>query len=89
MQLHILLTHEIKAAMPDTVKVLVNYGEIGVIFPAEKADEITHSMNGDNAVVEGTQEDVIKWLKPFDGVPIGSGVPQAEEFTIMHIKNDL
>jgi hypothetical protein len=89
MQLHILLTPEIKAAMPSNIKVLVNYGEIAVIFPAEKEGQVTHTMNGDNAVVEATQEEVIKWLLPFDGVPIGSGVPQAEAFTIMHIKKEL
>jgi hypothetical protein len=89
MKLHVLLTPEIKSSMPDSVKVLVNYGNIGVIFPATETGEITHSMNGDNAVVEATQEDIIKWLQPFDGVPIGSGVPQAEEFTIMHIKKEL
>ena len=75
--------------MPDSVKVLVNYGDIAVIFPATEVGQHTHSMNGDNAVVEATQEDIIKWLSPFDGVAIGNGVPQTEAFTIMHIKKEL
>lgn len=89
MQVHILLTPEIKATIPSSIKVLVNYGSIGVIFPAVEVGEIAHSMNGENAVVDGTEEDIINWLKPFDGVPIGSGVPQFEDFTIMHIKKEL
>ena len=44
-------------------------------------------MEGDNAVIEGEQQDVIDWLKPFDGVAIGrGGSPQFEQFEIMHIK---
>lgn len=74
--------------MPDSVKVLVNYGNIGVIFSNEEGIP-TNDMSGDNAVVEATEEEIIKWLSPFDGVPVGSGVPQAEEFTIMHIKKEL
>ena len=93
MQLHILLTSEIMSAMPDTIEVLINYGRISVMFPinipATEVGEATLTMHGDNAVVEGSEEDVINWLKQFNGIPIGSGVPQFEDFSIMHIKNNI
>ena len=71
--------------MPDIIDVPFNYGEIIVIF---HDDDI--KMIGDNAVVKGEQQDIIKWLKPFDGVAIGSGgSPQFEEFKIVHISDNL
>ena len=88
MKQHILLTHEIKKAMPDTIKELHNFGRIDVIFPAIDSKDESLILFGDNAIVEGEQEDIVNWLKPFDGVPVGDGFPQGEKFTMMHIKDD-
>jgi hypothetical protein len=86
---NILLTPELKMAMPKTIKVLANFGEISVVFPADNDSE-GHMMEGDNAVVEGSEEDFIKWLKPFDGFAVGvGGSPQFEQFEIRHIAKDL
>lgn len=76
------------ASKPESVNIIVDYGEILVVFPDEKGD-IQHDMRGNNAVVECSQEDLIKWLKPFDGFALGNGVPQMEKFTIVHVKDDL
>ena len=47
-------------------------------------------MIGDNAVLEGKDEDFVKWLKPFDGFAVGvGGSPQFEQFEIAHIADDL
>jgi len=88
MKQHLLLTPEIKRAMPDTIKELHNFGRIGVIFPALEVGEKDMTLYGENAIVEGEQEEIVKWLKPFDGIPVGDGVPQMEHFTIMHIKDE-
>lgn len=88
MKQHILLTPEIKKAMPDTIKELHNFGRIEVIFPAIDDTDESLILSGDNAIVEGEQEDIVNWLKPFDGVPVGDGFPQGEQFTMMHIKDD-
>ena len=88
MKQHLLLTPEIKSAMPDTIKVLINYGSIDVIFPAIDKDEEDMIISGDNAIVGGEQEEIVKWLMPFDAVPVGDGFPQGEHFTIMHIKDE-
>jgi hypothetical protein len=48
------------------------------------------TLSGDNAIIEGEENDIVKWLKPFDGVAVGTGrSPQFEQFTIMHIKDEL
>jgi len=39
-------------------------------------------------ILEDTRENFIKWLKPFDGIWIGTGDPQHESFQIMHIKDE-
>jgi hypothetical protein len=93
MRQNILLTPEIKSAMPDTVKITHNFGEIQVRF-ASLDDETDNYkamyLTGDNAVVEGDTQEFINWLKPFDGVAIGvGGSPQFEQFEIRHIKEEL
>ena len=75
--------------MPDTIKETFNFGRIQVIFPAINPKEHPLMMAGDSAVIEGEQDEIVKWLKPFDGVAIGCGSPQLEKFTIMHIDENL
>jgi len=87
MKQHLLLTPEIKSAMPDTIKELHNFGSIEVVFPAIDKDADDLILVGQNAIIEGEQDEIVKWLKPFDGVPVGDGFPQGEQFTIMHIKD--
>jgi len=89
MKQHLLLTPEIKSAMPDTITELHNFGRIDVIFPAIDDKEKGMILSGDNAIVEGEQEEIVKWLMPFDAVPVGDGFPQGEHFTIMHIKDEV
>jgi hypothetical protein len=89
MTVQLLLTDELKATMPKTVKVTFNFGRIEVIFPALKEGEEPLVMFGDNAVIEAETDVIIKWLKPFDGVAVGNGIPQTEQFEIMHIGENL
>jgi len=94
MIIDLLLTSEIKATMPDTIKINFNFGRIGVIFPSKKgfvfsSNEVGMVMYGDSVVIEGDKEEIIKWLKPFDGIAVGCGSPQLEKFTIMHIDEKL
>jgi thioredoxin reductase len=89
MKLYLLVTDEMKATMPKTINIIANYGKIKVVFPDEN-NNIEHEMVGDNVSIEATNEDLIKWLKPFDGVAIGTGgSPQFEQFEIMSIKDEL
>ena len=89
MKVPILLTPEVKATMPKTIKVLFNFGHTQVIVPAINEHKYPLILIGDNAVVEGRKKDIVKWLKPFDGVAIGGESPQLEQFTIMHVDKNL
>jgi len=90
MIINILLTPEIRATMPNSVVVVMDYGRIDVRFPALDPKEEPMILSGDNVVIDGEEDDIIKWLKPFDDIAVGSGgSPQFEQFTIMHIKKDL
>jgi len=84
---HLLLTPEIKAAMPDTITELHNFGYILVRFPSLEEGNEPLILVGENAIVEGEKDEIIKWLKPFDAVPVGNGFPQGENFRMMHIKD--
>ncbi len=41
---------------------------------------------GRHVSIEGPQEDIVKWLKPFDGVMKTVGPMQLEQFEVVHIK---
>ena len=89
MTVQLLLTDELKASMPETVKVAFNFGRIQVMFPAIEEGKEPLVMFGDNAVIEAETETIVEWLKPFDGFAVGNGVPQMEKFEIMHIDKNL
>ena len=87
---NLLLTKELKASLPESIKITFNFGEITVVFPPAEGETDWLDMVGDNAVLDGPDEDFIKWLKPFDGFALGvGGSPQFEKFEIRHIANDL
>jgi hypothetical protein len=90
MRLNILLTPEIRATLPQSVVILVDFGRIDVRFSALDPKENPMILTGDNVVIEGEQDDIVKWLKPFDAVAVGvGGSPQFEQFEIMHIKDEI
>lgn len=74
--------------LPETIKVSHNFGNITVVFEGEDTKN-NFTMNGDNAIVDGDKSEIIKWLKPFDGIAVGCGTPQLEQFEIVHIKDGL
>ena len=79
MQLVLLLTDELKKTKPESVKITENYGPVHVRFDHHP------SMVGDHCILEGTKDDVVNWLLPYDGVAVGKGSPMFQEFEIMHI----
>jgi hypothetical protein len=78
--LHLLLTDDISKTKPETCKVIMNFGTLSVFF----ADEIR---TGLNCIVEDTDENIVNWLKPYDGFVKGVGSPMLERFSIVHISN--
>ena len=81
MKMHLLLTDDIKATTPDTVKVTkdCNWGMLLVRFDHK-------DYYGLHCFIEGEEADIVNWLKPFDGFVKGNGNPMSETFEIAHIK---
>jgi len=44
-------------------------------------------IGGENRIIEDTEENIKKWLRPFKGVCVGVGSPCLENFEIVHIKD--
>ena len=88
MQLHLLLTSDIRETRPNSCKILMDFGQLKVVF--EKTEtKGQHIEEGLHCVVEGEKEDIISWLKPYDRIVVGDGNPMFERFYIKHIKEGI
>lgn len=82
MQMHLLLTDDIRATMPPTTKITDSWGNLLVMF----GGDLMKNKYGLHCFVEDTEENLTAWLKPFDGFVKGNGNPMMETFEICHIK---
>lgn len=81
MFLELLITPELKP-VPETVRVVEDYGEIVIIV-----EEGRRSLVGDHAILEGAPEAFKAWLRPFSGFWVGSGCPLMQQFHVAHIRD--
>ena len=84
MKLALLVTDEMKP-IPEAIKVLEDWGFVG-IFVGEIGD-IRDYADGDHMYVEGDEQTIANWLRPFDGVwrtKPGTS-PIFQQFEIVHI----
>ena len=84
MRLHLLLTPELLEKIPETAKITNEWGDLTVIF-----GDGDFERRGLHCFVEDTKENFVNWLHQFDGVVIGNGSPMTEQFSIMHIDDEL
>jgi hypothetical protein len=82
---HLLLTTEQQRTRPANVKIMQSWGELTIIFDGENG-EPGKAVHGLHCFIEGYQEDIISWLKPYDAVYVGNGSPMMETFSVVHIK---
>ncbi len=86
MKLHLLLTPDIAATRPESVKVIADWGDLIIVHQPEEQVPTKMHCQGRHCFVEGSEQDIVTWLKPFDGFWQGDGNPMAESFHIAHIK---
>lgn len=86
MKVDLLLTEEIAATKPESAKIIFDFGKINVIFKAIEETDQDMVATGIHCVIEDETENIKNWLRPFDGVIIGDGNPQLQNFSIMHVK---
>lgn len=88
MKLNILLTENLKKTIPNNVSIDFNYGETKVIFPPTTSDDDIIVKVGDNVIINGENEEIAKWLKPFKTVVINkTDTPKFEKFELLKTKN--
>lgn len=83
--LELLLTDDILRAKPSTTEIVSDYGRLMAIF----GNNINNTRTGKHCVVKDTEQNLINWLKPFDEVILGCGIPMLQSFTITKIKEHL
>jgi len=79
MQIHLLAMPEM-LPVPDNITVLADWEEVTIVTDSNRR------ITGQHIAVEGTEDAVKDWLRPFDGVWVGEGPPQFQMFNVMHIK---
>ena len=78
--MHVLLLLESKMEpIPASVTVKHDWDEICI-------ETQNGHVLGKHVLVEGTEKDISDWLRPFDGVWVGHGAAQFQQFNLMHIK---
>jgi len=77
----VLLLEDKLNPIPDTIKVLEDWGFVSVVNGWGKP-----LVSGSHVYLEGTEEAFKEWLRPFDSVCVGQGSPMLQNFSIMHIK---
>ena len=79
--MHCLLLVEAKMEpIPDTITVKHDWGEISI-----HTDD--GSALGRHVLVEGTETDLKAWMAKFNGVWVGHGAAQFQQFSLMHTKD--
>lgn len=61
-----------------------SFGPLSIIVPMKGFPKI---VVGEHMIVGGDAEAIKNWLRPFDGVWVGKGVPMLQQFEIGHIKD--
>lgn len=66
--------------VPKDIEVVMDFGEISITTG-------NGAIHGSHMIVEGSEEAIKDWLRPFDGVWLGVGIPQMQEFEVVHVKD--
>lgn len=78
-KIHILLTNEIRKNIPETTKIVQDFGYLTVVFP-------TRRITGLHCFIEDDLDVIIRWLKTHEEFIKGNGVPMMETFEAINTK---
>jgi len=80
----LLATDKMMESKPVEVEVKHNWGLLCVV----SHDSAVPDGEGLHIAIEGPEEAIKDWLRPFGGVWVGIGSPQLQEFEVQQIKED-
>lgn len=78
MKIHLLAQFEM-LPVPKNIEVVQDFGQVSITTTGSEV------IGGSHMMVEGSERALKDWLRPFDGVWVGVGSPQMQEFEVMHI----
>lgn len=87
MQLYLLVTPNMLPLPSEIKEIEVFKPNLDIVITQGNKPE--GIVSGRSCIVEGSEEDIIKWLSPYEGVWLGQGIPQEESFQVYHIKPEL
>ena len=67
--------------IPATVTVVAEFGTVPVVNPEGRLAVV-----GEHMILQADAQAFRDWLRPFDGIWVGKGIPQLQQFDVMHIK---
>lgn len=76
----VLLVEERLLPIPASIKTVTDWDRISIQTNTEGV------IRGSHMLLEGSEEDFQAWLRPFDGVWVGVGAAQLQEFKVMHVR---
>lgn len=93
MRIHLLVTPEMEP-VPDGIKIVQDFDVIEVMTATrlhtdDKENFQAGKLTGRHLMIEGENEAVVEWLRPFDDVWLGIGEPAQQEFTVVHVDSKI
>lgn len=79
----VLLVEDRMFPIPSNIKVLQDWDTVSIHAEIEGKQGF---VRGKHMMLSGEAEAFKTWLKPFDGVWVGQGTPQLQQFTVMHVE---
>ena len=80
MQMHLLVSLEMRYSLPKEIKLLADWEEVNLIVTNDIGISPSYT-KGDHIAIEGDKQVIENWLAPFNGVWIGKGSPMMQNFT--------
>jgi len=79
----VILVEDKMMPVPEGIKVMFDWDTISIHASVESKKGF---VRGNHMMLEAQPDNFKDWLRPFDGVWVGKGAPQMQNFELSHIK---
>lgn len=83
-KVNVVLSYEMLKSKPESVNIFQSYGHISIVCDSD----INMYSYGNGVCLEGSEDDIKKWLRPYEGIWVYKGNPMLEQFEVMNVKGE-